>query len=244
MNKLHQFFVVLLTLQLCACTIEGSPSTIQGSGTLASEERQLSGVHGVTLSTFGDLTITIGNQESLQIEAEDNLLPYIETEVRSGVLTIRTKPNINVRPTRSVRFNLTAKRMDALTVTSNGNITAPALQADRFAATISSNGDILLAGLEADSLQVKISSNGNLTINGGEVKRQTVDLTSSGQYKAGAMRSQSADIRLSSNGGATIWVTGSLNARLSSSGNVSYYGRPAISAATPAGGRLVSLGDK
>ena len=34
----------------------------------------------VSLNGQGDLIITQGEQESLQIEAEDNLIPVIETE--------------------------------------------------------------------------------------------------------------------------------------------------------------------
>ena len=51
----------------------------------------MSGVTGVNLATIGHLTIELGDTESLRIEAEDNLMEYIETDVRSGKLRIRTQ---------------------------------------------------------------------------------------------------------------------------------------------------------
>jgi hypothetical protein len=244
MKKALCFLPILLSLLLCSCDVGISPSSIQGSGRIASEDRQVQGVRGVALTTTGDLTIAVGNQESLRIEAEDNLLPYLETQVRNGTLTIGTRPNTNLRSTRPIRYALTVKSLESLVISSSGNIVAPVLQADRFTATISSSGDMRLDGLNANNLQVVISSSGDLEINGGEVKQQSITISSSGQYKAGSVRSQTAEVRLSSSGNATIWVTGSLNAQLSSSGNVNYYGRPAITQRMSSSGKLVSLGDK
>jgi hypothetical protein len=245
MKKALCFLLILLSLLLCSCDVGISPGSVQGSGRIGSEDRQVQGIRGVTLATSGDLTIALGSQESLRVEAEDNLLPYLETQVRNGTLTIGTRPNTNLRPTRPIRYALTVKSLEALAITSSGNIAAPPLPADRFTATISSSGNMRLAGLNANNLQVQISSSGNLEINEGEVKQQSIIIiSSSGQYKAGGVRSQTADVRLSSSGNATIWVTGSLNAQLSSSGNVNYYGRPAITQRMSSSGKLVSLGDK
>jgi hypothetical protein len=245
MKKALCFLLILLSLLLCSCEEMGvSPGGVQGSGRIGSEDRQVQGIRGVALTNSGDLTITVGNQEALRIEAEDNVLPYLETTVRNGTLTIGTRPNTNLRTSRPIRYALTVKSLESLVISSSGNIVAPALQADRFTATISSSGDIRLAGLNANNLQVVISSSGDLEINGGEVKQQSITLSSSGQYKAGNLRSQTADVRLSSSGNATIWVTGSLNAQLSSSGNVNYYGKPAITQRMSSSGKLVSLGDK
>jgi hypothetical protein len=244
MKKPLRFLPILLTLLLCSCTVGIANTAVQGSGKIASEDRQVQGMRGVILATTGDLTITLGDQEALRIEAEDNLLPYLQTQVRNGTLTIGTKPNTNLRPTQPIHYYLAVKGLEALSVTSNGNIAAPVLRADRFTAEISSNGDIRLAGLYANSLQVRISSSGDLEINEGEVSQQSITISSSGQYKAGGVRSQTADVRLSSSGNATIWVTGSLNAQLSSSGNVNYYGRPAITQRMSSSGKIVSLGDK
>ena len=62
----------------------GWPGTVRGSGRVAEEERPVSGITGVKLATFGDLTIEVGDEEELRIQAEENLIPYFETEMRNG----------------------------------------------------------------------------------------------------------------------------------------------------------------
>jgi hypothetical protein len=56
---------------------------VRGSGNVVEETREVSGVSGVELATLGTLHVEIGESESLRIEAEDNLLEYIETDVRN-----------------------------------------------------------------------------------------------------------------------------------------------------------------
>ncbi|HEX6384545.1 MAG TPA: DUF2807 domain-containing protein, partial [Anaerolineae bacterium] len=87
MKKQVIFISVIAILALSACTINARD--IRGSGTVVRDDRPVAGIRGVTLATLGDMTIELGDEESLVVEAEDNLLPYPETEVRSGILTIR-----------------------------------------------------------------------------------------------------------------------------------------------------------
>lgn len=242
MKKWFAFTLTLAVLALCACNV--GIKAVKGSGDVVQEERQVSEIQGVTLTTIGDTIISLGEAETLTIEAEDNLLPYLETEVRGGILTISNQSNINLQPTRPVRYYLTVTSLEALSVTSVGNMDAPALQADSFTANVSSSGTIHLADLEADSLRVEISSDGNVIIDAGQVTSQDITISSSGEYQAGNVQSQSASVEINSSGDATVWVTESLNADLSSSGNVSYYGRPEITESSSSSGQVISLGDK
>lgn len=241
------FAVILLVLGigilLSAC-MNGMPNVVRGSGKLSTTTQELSGVTGVQLATLGDLTILLGNQESLVIEAEDNLLPLFETKMSSGVLTIQTKPNTSMLTTKPVKYTLTVKSLKSLAVSSSGNISAPTLNVDHFTLAVSSSGKITLAGLQAKRLQASISSSGGITIETGQVDQQTINISSSGNYLAGDVQSVTAQCNISSSGDATIWVTESLTGNLSSSGNINYYGNPRTSVTTSSSGRLNSRGDK
>ncbi|HEX6384513.1 MAG TPA: head GIN domain-containing protein [Anaerolineae bacterium] len=242
MKKQVIFISVITILALCACTINARD--VRGSGTVIRDDRPVAGIYGVTLATLGDMTIELGDQESLIIEAEDNLLPYLETEVRSGILTIRNTAGASLRPTRPVHYYLTVNSLETLSTTSSGNIDAPALQAEVFTTQISSSGDLHVAAVDADRIRVEISSSGNVVIDTGQVAEQDITISSSGDYQAGEVRSQAANARISSSGEATIWVTDSLDANLTSSGNVNYYGRPVINQTMSSSGKVISLGEK
>jgi hypothetical protein len=242
MKRLFVFGVVS-TLLLGGCEILGIDA-IRGTGDVVSEERAVEGIEAVTLATLGELTIELGDQESLVVEAQQNLMEHLITEVRNGELTIRTENGVNLSPTEPVRYRLTVTGLDRLSITSSGDIDAPALEGESFTAHSSSSGDMLIAGLTADNLIVEISSSGGIEIQDGQVGHQEVNISSSGNYEAGDLQSESAVIDLSSSGNATVWVTDRLDANLSSSGDVYYYGSPGISQTASSSGRVVDRGDK
>jgi hypothetical protein len=242
MNLRTSIVVVLIALLLSSCAI--NMQTVRGSGTVATQEKAVAGVTGVTLATLGDLTIHLGETESLLVEMDDNLLPYLQATTQNGMLTIQFKPGVNVLPTKPVRYTLTVKGLDTLEAVSVGNITAPALQAKSFTAKIASNGNIDLVGLTADKLNVELSSNGNLDIGPGEIISQVVEINSNGSYSAPDLRSQKAAVNVQSAGNATIWVTDQLDAKISSSGTVQYYGNPKVTTTFTSSGKVIPLGNK
>jgi hypothetical protein len=254
--------IILATLVLSACSI-GDGRTVRGSGNVVEETRAVSGVSGVELATIGTLTIAVGDTESLRIEAEDNLMEYLETEVRNGRLSIETQDNIRLDAKRPVNYYLTVTGLEAIEISSSGDIQAPDLEAERFSINISSSGDLQMGDLEAEALTVKISSSGdvtmgvlnadtlevdisstgNLDIGGGQVKTQNITISSSGNYTAQDLASDEAEVRLNSSGSATIWVQDYLKAILSSSGDLRYRGNPTVDATTTSSGDIIQIGE-
>ena len=234
---------------------------IRGSGKVVREERQVKNFTGVRVSNQGDLKIELGDKEQLIIEAEDNLIEHIDTWIEDGMLKIGTKRNINLRNKKSIRYYLTAKKLDYLAVSSSGDITAPKLKAEDFTVRISSSGDIDLDALEAENisvgisssgelyigelsaneLSVKISSSGDFKIDEGEVEEQTIHISSSGNYDGRDVESIRADVRISSSGDAKIWTKDYLEAYLSSSGDVYYKGDPKLNYKESSSGKLRKL---
>jgi hypothetical protein len=258
--------LILVTLVLTACdltALQGLGRTVTGSGNVVEESREVSGISGVHLATIGDMTIELGDKESLRIEAEDNLLEYFETEVRNGNLIIKTRDNVRLNTTKPVNYYLTVMGLDEIDISSAGNITAPDLENEQFSINIgssgdlklgdlatdklnvkiSSSGDVTMGELNADSLEVDIGSNGNLDIAGGEVKTQDINIGSSGNYTAQELASDEAEARLSSNGSATIWVRDKLKANLNSSGDLHYRGNPTVDASTNSSGDVIQISE-
>ena len=260
MNLLIGLFFA--TLMIMACSLAGF-GTVRGSGNVVEESRAVSGVTGVELATLGNLTIELGDKESIRIEAEDNLMDYLETDVLAGTLRIKTQNGIRLSPTRPVNYYLTVKSLEDISISSSGDIQAPDLEADRFSITVSSSGDLVMGDLDADelavrisssgdvtmdelnanTLEVDISSSGNLTISGGYVETQNITISSSGNYTAEDLESDEADVRLSSNGSATIWVQERLEASLSSSGDLRYRGDPSVDTNTSSSGDVIQIGE-
>jgi hypothetical protein len=219
--------LVLAASSLACSFIAGWPG-VRGSGKVVEEERSVSDFIGVALIGIGNLYIEVGDEEALRIEAEDNLLPYFETEVRGTTLEISTRENVNLLPLRPIHFYLTVKALDTIAVSGDGHAEAPGLQAEQFFATVSGSGSMKMAGLEAEALTATVSGSGGLDIAGGKVEQQDVTLSGSGKYEAKGLESAEADVHLSGSGSVIVRVRDRLDATISGSGSVRYVGTPIV----------------
>jgi hypothetical protein len=250
-NRILLIMSILAALALTACRyggFYGGGRAIRGSGIVIEEARAVSGFSGVGLATIGLLSIEVGDTESLRIVAEDNLVDFIETDVRGRELTIRSADGVNLRPKSSIRYYLTVKELNEISiyssgdiqaqdlragdfsvnVSSSGNLDIGDLEADTLHASINSSGDVRIGVLKADTIDVNINSSGDLDIAGGEVQCQNIKINSSGDYRASEMESDEAEAHLNSSGSATIRVRNRLKAGLNSSGDLRYRGNPAV----------------
>lgn len=218
---------------------------LTGSGTLATETRAVDGFDEVAFATVGELTIVQGEAEGLVIEADDNLLPYLTSEVRGGKLYLRAEKDgqpVLVNSTRGIRYTLTVRDLTALEHTGAGVVTVTRLNTPALQATLSGAGNLTLNGLKTEALTVRLSGAGTLEASG-EAARQEMRLSGVGEYDAAELKSATAEVIVSGAGSATVWVTETLEARISGAGNVRYYGDPKVDENISGLGSLQALGD-
>lgn len=266
-NKTGLAFVIVFVLaSMLACNItigSGNQSAgfVKGSGNVVEETREVSNVSGIELSMSGTLHLSVGDSESLRIKAEDNLLPYIESNTSLGKLVIKSQDGIDMQPTRPIDYYLTVIKLDSIAISSSGDVEAGDLVSGSFSIAINSSGDLTISSLQcsslqvrtsssgdtsigqlnADSIDVKISSSGNLEIQNGTAPSQDIEISSSGEYKASDMQGTTAQVTLSSSGNATVRVSDQITGRLSSSGDLYYIGSPAVNVTSSSSGKVIQI---
>ena len=233
--------IAILTLGLASCRINSN--AVMGSGNVVTESRPVSDFSELVFAGAGDVTITQGETESLTIEAEDNILPRITTQVQNGKLTIGFDPKQPVRPTRPMRFNLSVKTLNAIALTGAGNIQASNLKAERFTVQLSGAGNLKINGLEASTVAVNSSGAGNFDLSG-KADKQDVMLTGFGNYNGGNLESQTSKVTISGAGNATVWANTNLDVRISGAGSVGYYGNAVAQRVISGAGTVTKLGTK
>ncbi len=226
-----------------ACAIPFGIRTIRGSGNVVTEEREVSGFDSVALSAFGEVIISQGDDESLTVETDDNLMPYIQTEVRNGTLELGLARNTVPVPSRSLVFRVSVKELTALDSSGAGRFELDELDTDRLKVNLSGAGDIKINSLNATDLAITVSGAGNVEV-AGAVETQEITLSGLGNYAAPELESQAATVRISGAGGTSIWVQDSLDVVISGAGNVDYFGSPEVSKDISGVGGVTSRGDK
>jgi hypothetical protein len=225
MKSLKFLIISILCLGLSACSNAQFRNSIQGEGPVVTEERNASYFSGLNVSSGIDVSLKQGNNETITVEAEKNLLQYIKTEIRDNVLHVFVEPNINIRFNSTKKVYVTMKDIYSVKTSSAGDVTGlTPINTTNLKLTTSSAGDIKLEA-NATLIDVDISSAGNITL-AGKSDILNADLSSAGDLEAYELKVKEADISVSSAGGARVYVADRLTARSSSAGDIYYTGNP------------------
>jgi len=234
---LYTSILPLLALILSSCNV----SVVRGSGHVVSETRPVSDFNRVELVGSGDVVLTQGSEEALTVEAEDNLMSHLRTEVRGHTLYLGFTDNVAseiIVPTRPVKYYVSLKTLEGLKLSGSGNITAHELQAGQLGLDISGSGDIVIDSLTAQTVESSISGSGKVQLSQGNAPEQRVEISGSGNYQGEKVAGQAVTVQISGSGNATVQAQETLEARISGSGDIYYYGTPRVTESVTGSGRV------
>lgn len=193
--------LVLASLLAAACgsDLDG----VQGSGDVQVEERAVSGFDEILLEGGGGIFVDVGDAETLTIEAEDNLLPLLTSEVEGSRLELRSSESIS--PTRPIVYTIGAVTFEGVSIVGSGDLVATNLDCDSFDAAVAGAGNLDLTG-RCGGLDLSI--------------------TGSGDFAGEDFEVTTAEIDIAGTGDVVVNATDDLVVRISGSGDVEYLGSP------------------
>jgi hypothetical protein len=198
---------------LPACGI--SITTVRGSGNVASETRDVSGFDEIELTGSGRVNVSVTGTESLIVEADDNILPILETEVRNGRLVLGSKQSYST--TNGVVYTITATNLTRVSV--------------------SGSGDFMITGVDTDLFSVDLSGSGEVEAVG-ESRRLDVSISGSGDFRGDGLVTRDGEVSVSGSGYALVNATDFLEVAVSGSGDVEYLGSPELSVSESGSGEV------
>ncbi len=244
MNRKSLLFVIpviALLLMSCRLSMDLNRQSLQGSGNLKTEQRTVSNIERISLEGLGDMTVIQGSEEALTVEADDNILPYIETFMRGNDLVLKIKEGYSIRNNVTIRYTIKVKSLNAISISGAGNLTSEKLDVGDLNLNVSGAGNMKIADLQADDLHATASGTGNYDLKG-KVKTQDITISGVGNYTAGDLQSSDAKVTVSGSGNVTLWADEKLDIRVAGFGNVNYYGKPSVAQSITGGGGVKSLG--
>jgi hypothetical protein len=178
-------------------------TAVPGSGVAATDSRTVPPFTAVDLAGSNHVTIHVGEKQAVVVEADDNLIDLVTTEVRSGTLVLGTNGSFTTKHPMTVE------------------VTVPTLDA----VLLSGSGVVTVEGVGAEQLTVRVPGSGLLRVSG-TAERLDVSLSGSGDVQLQDLVARDVVATLSGSGRLQVHATGSLDASLPGTGVIVYAGDP------------------
>jgi hypothetical protein len=189
---------------------------------------------GLTFKSVGEVFLSQGDTCDLRIEGDPELIKKVTTCVEDGVLTVTYAVDVVdwtglgwISAENRLRYTITVKELDQLTLGGAGVIRAEGLTGDALKLKHNGLGLLNITGLNVRELDVILGGLGEVRLVG-DVHTQVVALSGGGSYQAVDLHSQEADVTLSGAGSAKVWVETKLKASVSGAGSILYKGEPQV----------------
>ncbi len=211
--------VLLLVGSLTGCYYFGP--CIDGSGPIVTEVREFGAFTGVTNTGSFDVYIYPADDYHVEVKAQGNLIPIIETYVSGYNLTIRTKEGSCFRSDQPVEVFVWMPELEDLTLSGSGKIFAQSAHGSVFECFNSGSGHLVVdtvtardftagnsgSGLvrigEATATETGLLQSGSGTIDGGSLSgcsQLKIRHSSSGRVRAALTDGNVVDVVLSGSG--------------------------------------------
>jgi hypothetical protein len=209
--------VATLTLALswgCGGYTEYVTNTAVGSGRFATESRPAAGFTAVAVSGAGHVIIEQTGVESLHVTAEDNILPFVRTEVRGGRLFLGFEPGVSVNTTRGVEYRVTVVELSEIEASGASRVEVLHVDTGELTARLSGASSYSSAGIAED---------------------HRIDLSGASRCEAGDLVSREVTASLSGASYGLVRVDDRLVASASGVSILEYIGHPAVEASVSGG---------
>jgi hypothetical protein len=200
-----------LLLVGCTSTIRIDNGVV-GAGSVLTETREV-GTDFDRVEVGGGivLDVTVGPETSVELEAQENLLPILRTEVTGGTLSVRNTENYAA--TEPVRLTVTVPRLVGVDLSGGSVGTVRALDADVFAVELTGGAELTATGTVRE-LSLLASGGSRARLEGLGAESAEIEVSGGGDARLAATERVAGD----ASGGSTVQVTGGASIEVEATG--------------------------
>lgn len=212
---------ILSLLLACTCWVihTASAQKISGQGSTVNQTLNLDKFESLGLGISAKVYLTQGSQ-SVRIEAQQNIIDNIKTEVKNGSWNIDFKQRVNNHT--DITIHVSMPTIEALSIGGSGEIIGKS--------NFNNLGNLALA----------IGGSGTIEL-AGSAKDVEISIAGSGDVKTGNLKANNCEVSIAGSGDAYIEVNNDLDVSIAGSGDVHYRGKPRISSSVAGSGSVKSM---
>ena len=221
---LYQIGIFLNTILMFVSCVHGDIK-VRGYGSKIEETRYLKGFTEIESDIDADIDIYYSQKDSIVIEAQENILEILETEVRSGKLDIEY--SVNVKEHDGVYIKIYVAELDGIILKGVGDIVlVDTFLADNLFIDLRGVGDIVCEDITANNIDINLSGSGDIELYGTEVEELDIDLSGVGDINTYGILADEVDVNHSGVGKCKIRFVSILDIKITGVGDVYYIGNP------------------
>ena len=227
MKKTNTSSVRLLSFIFILLFAGSLQAQVRGNGVIEEQTRVLNGFNAISSSGSVDVFVRQGNNYSVVVRADGNLLNYIKTEVRNNTLIISVTKNI--WHAKTLEVHITMKSLQKVVMSGSGDLFCKSpFSVQNLQLVLSGSGDAK-AALEAKNVHIKVRGSGDVEVSGirGNLG---IDVAGSGDVEAYGLQLESCSLNMLGSGDVKLkGRTAQLTARVLGSGDIEAGGLAAVS---------------
>lgn len=157
---------------------------VKGSGDVVTEKRDIDNFKKIKSKGSFDIIVTVGKDPSLKITFDDNLIEYIDTDVRGRTLHIDSDASFRTRS--NCLIEITVPELEYVKLSGSGDIEVNELSGEYFEFDLSGSGALTAEG-EIEELELRISGSGDIDTRDLKAKEVYARISGSGDIKVYAI---------------------------------------------------------
>ena len=214
--------LILLFVSTTSCMMNG----IRGNGDIETQKRNISdNFTAIKVSQGIDVYFTSNNSVKLTVEADENIIDLLRTDVSDGTLKIYFEKNVWRAKSRKVY--LSVPTLNSISTTSGASVRFEnTLKTDKLSLRATSGADIY-AYVNVTDLNSATTSGADIRISG-NAKNFEASATSGSDIKATDLKADYVTAKVTSGADIKVYAVKEINAKATSGGDIRYEGDPKV----------------
>lgn len=215
------------------------------------ETREVAEFDRILVKGVGKIFVQQGGEQAVTVEADDQFIKRITTEVQDRKLIFDVgrdwlerivQPAMEFLHSREIILRVSLRELKGLEIQGACDLEAKDVRTDDFDLKMSGASNVKVLGLDANRLDAEMPGAGKMEITG-KCDAQTVTVTGAGQYDASHLETKNTKVALTGVGNAVVWAKENLEVSVTGVGSIEYYGNPRIKQSTAMLGVVRNLGE-
>jgi len=198
---------------------------VTGNGNVITKTFKTSDYDGVKVSGSMDVELISGKEGTITVEAESNVMEYLEIEVKGNRLVIDLKDNINFSTRKGIKVFVPVEQIDQVSLAGSGDIySGLTLKSETMEVSLAGSGDIKLSS-ESKRLQLNVAGSGDIKMSG-RTENLEANVAGSGDISAYELKANNVKASIAGSGDVAVFCNGgSMTASIVGSGDLRYKGK-------------------